>query len=103
MVPRPEPSGVRLYRALLQTYPAEFRDRFGDEMVQVLTASLRDAPASQRPGLLARAIADLARTVPAEHAAALRAPAPAPVGPPVGQQRLSGPLPSRRDFLRHAM
>lgn len=36
-------TSLRLYRALLRLYPATFRDRFGDEMVQLLDDQLRDA------------------------------------------------------------
>jgi hypothetical protein len=39
-----------MYRALLRLYPARFRERFGDEMVQLLGDELRDA---HRPGATA--------------------------------------------------
>jgi len=34
---------TRLYRYLLRLYPKSFRERFGDEMVELLRDKLRDA------------------------------------------------------------
>src|SRR5687768_3517398 len=61
----------RLYRALLRLYPADFRQRFGDEMVALFRDSLRDARAGRAPGGVAGAwlkmLVDVAATAPSEH------------------------------------
>ena len=61
----------RLYRVLLRLYPAPFRTRFGDEMVQLFSDQLRDARAGRSDtGVAAtwlRILADLAVTFPSEH------------------------------------
>jgi hypothetical protein len=44
----------RIYRALLHLYPAEFRARFSDEMVQLLGDQLRDARTGRAPAGVAR-------------------------------------------------
>ena len=36
-------TSLRVYRALLRVYPAAFRDRYGEEMVQLLGDQLTDA------------------------------------------------------------
>jgi hypothetical protein len=63
--------GERVYRAILALYPAEFRRRFGAEMVQLFQDTLRDARASGAPAgtLLAwiRILADVVATAPGEH------------------------------------
>lgn len=43
------PVALRLYRALLTLYPAAFRARFGDEMVQLFADQLRDARVAGSP------------------------------------------------------
>ncbi len=48
------PPGLRVYRAFLRLYPAEFRARFADEMVQLLADQLRDARRAGAAGGLAR-------------------------------------------------
>ena len=63
--------GDRGYRAIMALYPAEFRRRFGTEMVQLFQDTLRDAHASGTPAgpLLAwiRILADVVATAPGEH------------------------------------
>jgi len=46
------PAGVgeRVYRSFLWLYPADFRDRFAEEMVQLFHDKLRDARAGGAPG-----------------------------------------------------
>jgi hypothetical protein len=65
-------SHERLYRTLLGLYPAEFRTRFGDEMVQLFGDQLRDARVRDAPVGTARTwlgtIGDLALTAASEHA-----------------------------------
>ena len=39
----------RLYRALLRLFPADFRDRFGEDMVQLFHDKLRDARTGHAP------------------------------------------------------
>jgi hypothetical protein len=69
---RPEASHERAYRGLLRLYPAEFRTRFGDEMVQLFGDQLRDARAAGAPAGTARTwlriLGDLAVTAASEHA-----------------------------------
>lgn len=61
----------RLYRGLLHLYPARFRDRFGDDMVQVFGDQMRGARTEgQTPAVVAtwlRAIIDLLATAASEH------------------------------------
>ena len=65
-------SHERLYRRLLRCYPAAFRARFGDEMVQLFGDQLRDARTGNATGGVAgtwlRTLGDLATTVVAEQA-----------------------------------
>ena len=110
------PRIVGIYRALLHAYPASFRRRFGDEMVQVFADVVAHSPQQRRSGLLARAVADVARSAVGEHWAAMQgvaeqeavtpvlAAAAAPVAP-AGPSRAPSrhPLPTRRVFLRHAL
>ena len=65
------PGGAeRVYRGLLRLYPAEFRRRFGDDMVQLFDDRLRDARSGRAPGGAAVAwismLADIAMTAPLE-------------------------------------
>ncbi|MBI3750770.1 MAG: hypothetical protein HY263_03805 [Chloroflexi bacterium] len=62
----PHRTSLRLYRALLRLYPASFRDRFGDEMVQLLGDQLRDARGDGVGGTWAAAIRDLVVTAASE-------------------------------------
>lgn len=61
----------RAYRALLHLYPARFRARFGDEMVQLFGDLIRDARVAGRPTgqirLWLHTVWDLAVTAPSEH------------------------------------
>jgi len=64
-------SHERPYRALLRLYPAVFRARFGDELVQLAGDVLRDASAGRAGRGLVRTwlglVLDVAVTAPAEH------------------------------------
>ena len=42
--------GERVYRGILALYPAEFRRRFGEDMVQLFHDKLRDARSGRAPG-----------------------------------------------------
>jgi hypothetical protein len=61
----------RLYRGLLRLYPAQFRARFADDMVQLFSDQMRRARTEGPPvavaGTWLRAIADLAATAASEH------------------------------------
>ena len=61
----------RAYRALLRVYPARFRARFGDEMVQLFGDLAHDAMGDRRPmapaQLWLHTLWDLAMTAPSEH------------------------------------
>jgi hypothetical protein len=63
--------GERVYRGLLRLYPAEFRDRFSGEMVQLFNDKLRDARAGSASLGTVRAwltlLGDVAVTAPSEH------------------------------------
>ena len=76
---------LRIYRALLRLYPAAFRARFGDEMVQLLGDQLRDARASHAPARVAvawlGALGDLVVTAASERAAGDRTVAHSLVAP----------------------
>lgn len=65
-------SHERLYRFLLRLYPAAFRERFEDEMVQLFGDQLRDARTAGMPAGTARTwlrtLGDLAITASSEHA-----------------------------------
>lgn len=62
----------RVYRLLLRLYPAEFRARFSDEMMQLFGDQLRDARTGGAPAGAARTwlrtVGDLAVTAASEHA-----------------------------------
>ena len=64
--------GLRLYRALASAFPEEFKNAYGDELLQVAEDSIE--PIWRRHGLpgLARLLLDIAVRVPAEHLAELR-------------------------------
>lgn len=65
-------SHERIYRRLIRCYPAAFRARFGDEMVQLFGDQLRDAQtrrgSTALSGVWLRAIGDLVVTAAFEHA-----------------------------------
>lgn len=75
-------TSLRLYRALLRLYPGTFRDRFGDEMVQLLDDQLGDARSAgtitSTASTWLRAVGDLIVTSVAERVA--------------GDRRLAGSL-----------
>jgi predicted permease len=64
--------GLRLYRALAGTFPYEFKNAYGDELVQVTEDAIDEI--WRRHGVfgLARLLLDIALRVPAEHLAELR-------------------------------
>jgi hypothetical protein len=55
---------ARAYAALLRLYPREFRDEFGADMSQLFRDQLADEAA---PRVVARAVLDLALTLPQQH------------------------------------
>jgi putative ABC transport system permease protein len=63
------PLGERVYRLLLRAYPAQFRENYEREMVHAF-GELRKRDGAAAAWL--RVLADLAASVPAEHARALR-------------------------------
>jgi predicted permease len=69
---RPVAIGLRLYRALARAFPYEFRNAWGDELLE--TAGDAIEPVWRRHGVLglARLLADIAVRVPAEHLAEFR-------------------------------
>ena len=83
---RPDASHERLYRVLVRLYPAEFRTRFGDEMVQFFSDQLRDARTRGATAGIARTwlrtLGDLAVTAPSEHVRRDRTVAHSLGGPP---------------------
>ena len=58
----------RLYRALLHSYPAEFRDDYGAEMTQLFRDRLRAEPEAR---VWFDLLTDTAMTAPREHASIL--------------------------------
>lgn len=104
-------TGERLlgaYRTLLAAYPRDFREEYGDDMVQVLGDQLRDCDASQRLPVFLRAVADLLATAARERlTTSVATPAAAStdgsttLAPPAGARRRQRP--SRRDFLRASL
>jgi hypothetical protein len=71
LIPR-ESGYERVYRGLLRLYPAAFRARFADEMVQLFGDQLRDARTGGAPAGVVRTwfrtFGDLAVTAVSEHA-----------------------------------
>lgn len=55
---------VRVYKALIVMYPRRFRSEYGDDMVLVFSAQLRDENVWR---VCARAVTDLVITVPTRH------------------------------------
>lgn len=92
---RVEGSHERAYRRLLRLYPAAFRTRFGDLMVQMFSDQLRDARDRRAlagvAGTWFRALWDLAVTAPSERAAA-RSVAHSLTSPPSMASRALGIL-----------
>ena len=70
MTARPD-RGERVYRGILRLYPAAFRQRFGEDMVQLFRDRLRDARSGRASGGAAVAwiqlLADVVVTASAEH------------------------------------
>ena len=69
---RPVEVGLRVYRALAGAFPYEFKNAYGDELVQVTEDAIDEI--WRRHGVfgLARLLLDIALRVPAEHLAELR-------------------------------
>src|ERR1039458_9026129 len=64
--------GLRLYRALAGAFPYEFKNAYGDELVQVTEDAIDEIWRRRgMPGLI-RLLLDIALRVPAEHLAELR-------------------------------
>jgi hypothetical protein len=63
----------RIYRLLLRTYPADFRARYGREMILLFRDQCREADAGS-PRFWAAVIWDVARSAPALRAEMWRAP-----------------------------
>ena len=69
---RPVEIGLRLYRALAGAFPYEFKNAYGDELVQVTEDAIDEIWRRHgMPGLI-RLLLDIALRVPAEHLAELR-------------------------------
>ena len=69
---RPVAVSLRLYRALARAFPYEFKNAFGDELVQLTEDAIE--PIWRRQGVpgLVWLLADIALRVPTEHLAELR-------------------------------
>jgi hypothetical protein len=95
----------RIYRRLLRLYPADFRARFGNEMISLFREQLRDARSSgerkQIASLWARCLVDLVVTVPKQHFEKERQVAQVAEGSPVAlvQVRPGSPTQTRRVLL----
>ncbi len=95
MIPR-DAGHERVYRGLLRLYPAEFRARFSDEMVQLFGDQLNDARTGGAPAATARTwlrtLGDLAVTAASEHARRDRTVAHSLAAPPSIASRMLGIL-----------
>jgi predicted permease len=69
---RPVAISLRMYRALARAFPYEFKNAYGDELVQVTEEAIE--PIWRRHGVLGlvRLLVDIAIRVPAEHLAEFR-------------------------------
>jgi len=69
---RPVAMGLRLYRALAHAFPYEFRNVYGDELLQMTEDAIE--PVWRRHGVLGmlRLLLDVALRIPVEYAAELR-------------------------------
>ena len=69
---RPVAIGLRMYRALAGAFPYEFKNAYGDELLQVTEEAIDEI--WRRHGVfgLLRLLLDIALRVPAEHLAELR-------------------------------
>ena len=92
---RPDGAHERVYRWLLRLYPAGFKGRYGNAMVQLFGDQLRDAQVRGEPAgtmrTWLRTLWDLAVTAPSEHASA-RSLAHSLSAPPTVANRLLGLL-----------
>ena len=90
------PGHERLYRSLIRLYPAEFRTRFGDEMVQLFGDQMRDARTGRTRsgpvGTWLRTLGDLAATAASEHMRRDRTVAHSLAQPPSIMARTLGTL-----------
>lgn len=86
--------GERLYRGVLGLYPADYRRRFGDDMVQLYRDRLRDARSDPAHGGLAVAwmflFIDVVTTAPGEHLKRNRTMAHSLASPPSIANRMLG-------------
>jgi hypothetical protein len=95
----------RIYRRLLRLYPADFRARFGNEMISLFREQLRDARSSgernQIASMWARCLVDLVVTIPKQHFERERQVAQVAEGSPVAlvQVRPRSPIRTRRVLL----
>jgi hypothetical protein len=88
----------RLAALLLGCYPPAFRERFGDELAQLLDDLLDDTlgrDGASRPGRAARICADLLKGAAAEWWASVARPAVAGAPEAPGWPRLRGASPQR--------
>ena len=69
---RPVAISLRLYRALAGAFPYEFKNAYGDELVQVTEDAVEAIWRNHGMIGLARLLADIAVRVPAEYLAELR-------------------------------
>ena len=70
--------GTGIYRALFYGYPSRFRQEYGADMALLFEDQLRDEPAAR---VWARALVDLAITVPTQHLEAHMNRPPTPIVP----------------------
>jgi len=86
--------GERVYRGILRLYPADFRDRFGEEMVQLFNDKLRDARTGRAPvgsaGAWLGMLGDVAATAALEHVRRKRTVAHSLTSTPTIQARVLG-------------
>ena len=69
---RPVAASLRLYRALANAFPYEFKNAYGDELLQVTEDAVEFIWRTHGTWGLVRLLADIAVRVPAEHLAELR-------------------------------
>lgn len=90
------PGHERAYRGLLRLYPADFRSRFGDEMVQLFGDQMRDARTGRAAfgpvGTWFRTLGDLVVTAASEHTRRDRTVAHSLAQPPSIMARALGAL-----------
>src|SRR5579864_5275452 len=69
---RPVAISLRLYRALARAFPYEFKNAYGDELVQVTEDAIEAIWRRHGVPGLVRLLADVAMRVPVEHLSELR-------------------------------